>query len=434
KTPASYMNPNPDSSQIQQSIATSVPQTPVQQSTIQQSNSPQPAASSGIKQPSPQPVHVHQQISHQESQGYRPNFIPNEIPYGYNTPYVPAYMPFYNPSYGYYNSSYPNSYNNFYNPALSNTNYNPVPSYNPANSVPNYNPMQTHNPYPFAPSSFAQSPIPTQNVLSQANPTSYIDYINGKASNLNFFKEFEEYLRNNGLNNGFIDELLDKDLFDHMIQYHTAGEGVTQFYGPNPELSHAIKLKFEELQGLEKSWMSNTQKLELLKRLGLSLESEIRSKSEGLKNLMLDSKRRSVSVVNSGDFFRILRPKSDEIAKPETMSYDTTSATVPNKTQEEVQYQVSEPPERIKYDMNKYVLYDGAKYFYARNGQIFRSLSEFIEGIEVMDKDTFEFHANLKKNDFANWIKGVFGDLRLSDAIRPLIDQERLWYYLKDNV
>jgi hypothetical protein len=50
-----------------------------------------------------------------------------------------------------------------------------------------------------------------------------------------------------------------------------------------------------------------------------------------------------------------------------------------------------------------------------------------------MDKDTFNYHVNGIKNDFSNWIKGVFNDLRLSDAIRSLIDREKLWYYLKNN-
>ena len=56
-----------------------------------------------------------------------------------------------------------------------------------------------------------------------------------------------------------------------------------------------------------------------------------------------------------------------------------------------------------------------------------------MDGLESMDVDTFNHHVNETKNDFSSWIKGVFGDYRLSDALRSLNDRERLWYFLKNN-
>ncbi|MFH1849927.1 MAG: DUF5752 family protein, partial [archaeon] len=51
---------------------------------------------------------------------------------------------------------------------------------------------------------------------------------------------------------------------------------------------------------------------------------------------------------------------------------------------------------------------------------IIRSLHELIDMLETMDEDTFHFHVNESKNDFANWIRGVLGDedlaQRISDA------------------
>jgi hypothetical protein len=149
--------------------------------------------------------------------------------------------------------------------------------------------------------------------------------------------------------------------------------------------------------------------------------------------------------VNPNDFFRLIKPRVDDVPNVEHSSIQTYSTPVSSAQKqqnvaqgiisapEQTQQRVPEHSERVKYYLNNYIAYDSPKYFYARNGQIFRSLADLMDGIEVMDKDTFSFHVNAGKNDFANWIKGVFGDFRLSDAIRPLNDQERLWYYLRDN-
>jgi hypothetical protein len=56
-----------------------------------------------------------------------------------------------------------------------------------------------------------------------------------------------------------------------------------------------------------------------------------------------------------------------------------------------------------------------------------------MNGLESIDVNTFNHHVTAEKNDFSNWIKGVFGDFKLSDAIRSLDDRETLWYFLRNN-
>jgi hypothetical protein len=247
-----------------------------------------------------------------------------------------------------------------------------------------------------------------------------------------FFKEFEEYLKNNGLNNDVVDELLSKNLLDHMVFYHTTKSGDMPFYASSAELSHAMKLKLEDLQSLERNWIMNNQKVNLLKKLNSAIESDIHLRSEELKKLVLEFKKRD-GVVKSTDFFQIVKPRINGIS--------TVSASI-NDINHEISHITPDISAQAintfnnasdRYVLSKYIIHDSSKYFYAKNGHVFKSLNDMMDGLEIMDRDTFNYHVNSTKNDFSNWIKGVFGDLRLSDAIRSLTDREKLWYFLKNN-
>jgi hypothetical protein len=82
-----------------------------------------------------------------------------------------------------------------------------------------------------------------------------------------------------------------------------------------------------------------------------------------------------------------------------------------------------------KISLDNYVVLDSSKYFYARNGMIFKSLGDLILGIERMDDDTFNYHITNNNNDFSNWIKHVFDDVRISDSIRFLLTKDSLLSY-----
>ena len=49
-------------------------------------------------------------------------------------------------------------------------------------------------------------------------------------------------------------------------------------------------------------------------------------------------------------------------------------------------------------------------YFKINNGGIIRNLPELKKALETMSESTFKFHVNNKKNDFGDWIRGVFKD------------------------
>lgn len=58
--------------------------------------------------------------------------------------------------------------------------------------------------------------------------------------------------------------------------------------------------------------------------------------------------------------------------------------------------------------MNKFILKDG---------QNISSIEELVKLLPAMSDDNFNFHANKDKNDFSNWIRDVFKNKTLADAI-----------------
>jgi acetate kinase len=59
-------------------------------------------------------------------------------------------------------------------------------------------------------------------------------------------------------------------------------------------------------------------------------------------------------------------------------------------------------------------------YFVLHGGKVLKDLDELVHFLRVVDKKTFEYHVNDSKNDFANWIRYVFKNRKLAEAIDDL--------------
>ena len=57
-------------------------------------------------------------------------------------------------------------------------------------------------------------------------------------------------------------------------------------------------------------------------------------------------------------------------------------------------------------------------YFYLNNGKKLKNIAELMESLKDMSQDLFSFHVNEQNNDFANWIRDVFGAKELARRIR----------------
>lgn len=71
----------------------------------------------------------------------------------------------------------------------------------------------------------------------------------------------------------------------------------------------------------------------------------------------------------------------------------------------------------ISNELNLYKEIQPNEYFYMNNGVILKNLHDLIDVLEVVDEDTYNFHVNNNKNDFAKWVSNVFKDGNLSNKL-----------------
>jgi hypothetical protein len=57
------------------------------------------------------------------------------------------------------------------------------------------------------------------------------------------------------------------------------------------------------------------------------------------------------------------------------------------------------------------------EYFHLNNGRAIKNLFELVNALKSMDDDTFSHHVNFQRNDFENWVRGVFNDEDLAEFL-----------------
>ncbi|MCK5466699.1 hypothetical protein KAI56_04385 [Candidatus Parcubacteria bacterium] len=58
--------------------------------------------------------------------------------------------------------------------------------------------------------------------------------------------------------------------------------------------------------------------------------------------------------------------------------------------------------------------------FWVNNGPVLKNLNDLKKSLLTMSKDTFSYHVNKEKNDFAVWIKNVLEDETLSNKLAKI--------------
>jgi hypothetical protein len=58
------------------------------------------------------------------------------------------------------------------------------------------------------------------------------------------------------------------------------------------------------------------------------------------------------------------------------------------------------------------------KAFWVSNGWVIRNMEELPNALENMTDETYAFHVNAGKNDYATWTKEVIGDKQLAITLR----------------
>ncbi|MBU1198626.1 MAG: hypothetical protein KKF46_08060 [Nanoarchaeota archaeon] len=72
------------------------------------------------------------------------------------------------------------------------------------------------------------------------------------------------------------------------------------------------------------------------------------------------------------------------------------------------------------------------KWFFFEGGGSIKSIEELKNELSHMDESTFGHHVNINRNDFANWIEGVFGESVLAQSMREVSEREGLIIILEE--
>jgi hypothetical protein len=57
------------------------------------------------------------------------------------------------------------------------------------------------------------------------------------------------------------------------------------------------------------------------------------------------------------------------------------------------------------------------KVFWCHDGKVITNMAELAAALRDMSEDTYRYHANANKNDFANWLRDVVGDSTLAGQV-----------------
>ncbi len=58
--------------------------------------------------------------------------------------------------------------------------------------------------------------------------------------------------------------------------------------------------------------------------------------------------------------------------------------------------------------------------FWVNNGPVLKNLKDLKKSLLIMSKETFSYHVNKEKNDFAVWIKNVLQDEMLANKLAKI--------------
>ena len=72
--------------------------------------------------------------------------------------------------------------------------------------------------------------------------------------------------------------------------------------------------------------------------------------------------------------------------------------------------------------------------FRLRNGEVLWSLKDLKDKLPTISEEDFVYHVSNPRNDFSNWIEGVFGKAELAKSIRRIKTKKGLLKKLEETL
>jgi hypothetical protein len=190
-----------------------------------------------------------------------------------------------------------------------------------------------------------------------------------------YFSEISHYLKNKD-SKEIADDIIKKDFLNGMKDYHDQKAQGKPYYLHEIDLQAKLAKKMNELMKKEEQWHSVKKTIEEHERKRKSLELEIDSEGQELKEL-----------------FKLI--KANQILEKEAK---------PNQL------------------------------FQLRSGQKLKSLNDLRKALSYIPDEEYNHHANEERNDFASWSENALELPEIGNKIRQAKNKEELAIILKDNL
>lgn len=187
-------------------------------------------------------------------------------------------------------------------------------------------------------------------------------------------------------------ELLERNPMDELKEFHKARTGekfISQEYA-----QRRLLVLLGELRRLEEEWAFANRQHGFATRKLTSLEEDMR--------LVLEEARPFLA-------------KSAQLVQ---------SAQMQAQQQMQAQASVAQSAQQARH--GELEIKNPAEWFYAADGRVWKSLFQFREELPFVSEGTFSHHVTPSRNDFANWMRGVFKNEGLARQLESSKTKEDL--------
>jgi len=121
------------------------------------------------------------------------------------------------------------------------------------------------------------------------------------------------------------------------------------------------------------------------------------------------------------------KPKNKKIVKKKSSIKKKVSKKVKNVNLKKP-VKVKRPKKVDKKGMQEKIRKNApaTQYFILCNGQRVKNVKELADTMEYIEEEVFNHHANPEKNDFVNWVKDVFKEVKLAEKIAKAKNKEHV--------
>ncbi len=246
----------------------------------------------------------------------------------------------------------------------------------------------------------------------------WVNSHNGNGEVINLFMDFETFGEHQWPETGIFDFLKH---MPHEILKHPDNEFVTPFdavrrFPERGELDVPFVVSWADTERDLTAWMGNNMQIYALQKL---YELEGKVKATKREDIIEDWRKLQIS-----DHFYFMCTKwfADGDVHKYFNPYDTPYDAFINfmNVLEDLKRRIFEA-EKKTLNREKALLFLGnvkdGEEFYSHDGKMFRNLRDLSEGLKNMSMDTFRYHVNNGKNDFASWVALSIGDEALAEKI-----------------